>query len=112
FPDAVQTWEKVEEELAEVREVSDAKADARDLEAEFGDLLFAIVNFARFQQIDPESALQRANAKFTRRFAHIEERLRAEGRTAADADLAEMDRLWEESKGLEDGGLTMEDRGV
>ena len=103
FPDQLSTWSKVEEELHEVRELADAGAKPTELEREFGDLLFALVNFARFQGIDPESALQRTNARFTRRFRHIEDRLREDARTPADATLEEMDRLWEEAKSV-DGG--------
>lgn len=101
FPDQFSTWEKVEEELGEVRKAADSDARASELEREFGDLLFALVNFARFQGIDPESALQQTNTRFTRRFRHIEDRLREDERTPADSTLEEMDRLWDEAKNLE-----------
>lgn len=103
FPDEISTWAKVEEELGEFRQMTEADAEASEIEAEFGDLLFAIVNFARFRRIDPESALQRSNAKFSRRFQYIEDALRQQGRTTSEADLEEMDRLWEEAK-QEPGG--------
>lgn len=87
---------KVEEEVREVRE---AAAQGRERAAdEVGDLLFAVVNLARFLHVDPEEALARTCAKFARRFRHIEARLRAEGRTFADVTLAEMDRWWNEAK--------------
>ena len=70
---------------------------------EVGDLLFAAVNVARLTGVDPESALKAANRKFRRRFRHIEDRLRAEGRQPADSTLEEMDRLWDEAKALERG---------
>jgi len=98
FPDQYQTWDKVEEELGEVRRLFDQEAPRVEVEKEFGDLLFAIVNFARFHGIDPESALQRANLKFVRRFRHIEGRLRGQGKIPADSSLEEMDALWEEAK--------------
>ena len=71
---------------------------------EVGDLLFVAVNVARLTGVDPESALKAANRKFRRRFRHVEERLRADGRKPADSTLEEMDRLWDEAKGLERGG--------
>lgn len=101
FPDSVSNWDKVEEELGEVRRIAETTGSSEELEAEFGDLLFAIVNFARFHGVDPESALQRTNAKFSRRFQFIEERLREEERDLAEATLEEMDALWDEAKGKE-----------
>ena len=65
---------------------------------EVGDLLFVTVNLARLLGADPESALKAANRKFRRRFLHIEERLRASGRSPAESNLEEMDRLWDEAK--------------
>nr|MBO2477720.1 nucleoside triphosphate pyrophosphohydrolase [Bacillota bacterium] len=72
-------------------------ARARVVE-EFGDVLFALVNVARYLKVDPEQALRAANAKFRRRFRHIEARARAQGRRLEDMTLAEMDALWEEAK--------------
>jgi uncharacterized protein YabN with tetrapyrrole methylase and pyrophosphatase domain len=68
---------------------------------EVGDLLFAVANLARHLAIDPEHALRGANAKFERRFGHIESRLGAEGRTPASASLEDMEALWNEAKRLE-----------
>ncbi|MCG0315012.1 MAG: nucleoside triphosphate pyrophosphohydrolase, partial [Calditerricola sp.] len=87
---------KVEEEVREEREAA-AQGPERAAD-EVGDLLFAVVNLARFLKVDPEEALARTCAKFARRFRYIEDRLRAEGRTFADATLAEMDRWWNEAK--------------
>ena len=95
---------KLDEEVLELREAIQAKTDAAAIADEVGDLLFVSVNVARLTGVDPESALKAANRKFRRRFRHIEERLRADGRTPADSTLEEMDRLWDEAKRLERGG--------
>jgi MazG family protein len=89
---------KLDEEVLELREAIAAKTDAARVAEEVGDLLFAAVNVARLTGVDPESALKAANRKFRRRFRHIEERLRAEGKKPADSTLEEMDRLWDEAK--------------
>jgi nucleoside triphosphate diphosphatase len=91
---------KLREEIDEVEvEIRAGNSDAT--RAELGDLLFAFANLARHLDVDAEAALRGANAKFERRFAHIEQRLSAEGRGPAEADLAEMDALWNEAKALE-----------
>jgi MazG family protein len=92
---------KLDEEVLELREAIRAKSDHRAVAEEVGDLLFVAVNVARLTGVDPESALKSANRKFRRRFRHVEERLRADGRKPADSTLEEMDRLWDEAKGLE-----------
>jgi ATP diphosphatase len=90
---------KVKEELGELEEALEREpARARD---EIGDLLFAVANLARHLGIDPEAAAAHANLKFRRRFRHIEERLRGEGRRLDDATLAEMEALWNEAKSNE-----------
>jgi len=94
---------KLDEEALELREAIRAKADHRAVAEEVGDLLFVAVNVARLTGVDPESALKAANRKFRRRFRHVEERLAAGGRKPADSTLEEMDRLWDEAKGLERG---------
>jgi tetrapyrrole methylase family protein/MazG family protein len=91
---------KIQEELGELREAA-AQGTPDERIGELGDLLFAVVNAARFVDADPEEALARTNAKFMRRFAYIEERLRIEGRTFDQTDLLEMDRFWEEAKAKE-----------
>ena len=94
-----QVWEKVEEELSEFK----AEAEAGDVEKaneEFGDLLFSLINFARFRQINPEEALERTNKKFIRRFKFLEESSRRDGKTLSDMTLAEMDIYWNEAKKL------------
>ena len=90
--------------MLELREAITEKADAATIAEEVGDLLFVAVNVARLTGVDPESALKAANRKFRRRFRHIEDRLRNDGRKPADSTLEEMDRLWDEAKRLERGG--------
>ncbi|HEX9167848.1 MAG TPA: nucleoside triphosphate pyrophosphohydrolase [Roseiarcus sp.] len=92
--------EKIREELVEV-EAEIATGSAQSLTAEVGDLLFAAVNLARHLTVDPEAALRGANAKFERRFAHIEHRLAEGGLTPQDASLDEMESLWAEAKAKE-----------
>jgi tetrapyrrole methylase family protein/MazG family protein len=95
---------KLDEEAGEVRgAVSASPRDARAVEDEVGDLLFAAVNVARALGADPESALKAANRKFRRRFRYVEDRLRERGKAPADASLAEMDALWNEAKAREAG---------
>lgn len=96
-----QVWAKVEEEMAELKEVLGTEADPARREEEFGDVLFSLVNFARFQGIDPESALERVNQKFKRRFEYIESQA---GSDLTAMSLAEMDALWDAAKRLEKGG--------
>ena len=103
-------WDDARLVLAKIREEADeveAVLDGADAEArmdEVGDLLFAVANLARHVKVDPEVALRRANAKFERRFAHIEDSLSDAGRTPADASLDEMEALWQAAKALERDG--------
>ena len=100
WPDAAAVVEKLREEVAELE--SDVLAGRTDrAKAEFGDVLFVLANMARHLSIDAEAALQSANAKFVRRFEHVERRLREQGRTPSEATLAEMDEYWDEAKRLE-----------
>jgi len=98
FLDRDGAWEKVEEELEEFQETIDDGASEAEREDEFGDLLFALVNYARFADVNPETALRSTNAKFTDRFAYIERRLREDDRSWEDVSLADADVLWEEAK--------------
>lgn len=100
WPDAEAVLAKLHEEVAEF-EVDVRAGRAAEARAEFGDLLFVMANMARHLKIDAEAALQQANAKFTRRFEHVERRLGEQGRSPADSSLAEMDALWDEAKQLE-----------
>ena len=95
-----QVFAKVMEELHEFEEAMVA-CDQKEMEAELGDLLFAIVNLGRFLSIDPEDALRKTIQRFTKRFSHVEETLHARGKTLPDSTLEEMDQLWEEAKKLE-----------
>jgi MazG family protein len=90
---------KVIEKIAEeAREVVDAGSDSARRQEEIGDLLFAVANLARHLKVDPEAALRATNAKFTRRFRYIETALAAQGRTATDASLEDMEALWQAAK--------------
>ena len=89
--------EKVEEELGELSAAM-TTGDEAAIDHELGDLLFSIVNLARFLKINPEEALRRANGRFKARFQHIERSLQAEGRRPEEVDLAELDRRWEAAK--------------
>jgi XTP/dITP diphosphohydrolase len=88
-----QVWEKVEEEMGELREaIAAGKQD--DIEAEYGDLLFSLINYARFLHVDAESALERTNKKFIDRFTQMEQRADLQGRNLAEMTLQEMDEIW------------------
>jgi XTP/dITP diphosphohydrolase len=94
-----QVWEKVEEELNEFKEASDSN-NQEEIEGEYGDLLFSLINFARFKDIDPELALEKTNKKFIKRFQHLEKKAGEQGKKLQDMTLAEMDVYWEEAKSL------------
>jgi len=100
WPDAGAVTAKLREELEElVREVE--AGDRKRAAGELGDVLFVLANLGRHLGLDAEAALQGANAKFVRRFEHVERRLRDEGRSPSEASLEEMDRLWDEAKRAE-----------
>ena len=90
-----QVWEKVEEEIAEMKVEIEANNQEKT-EQEFGDVLFSMINYARFKGIDPETALERINLKFKTRFEYIEANA---DRDLNDMSLEEMDKLWNEAKG-------------
>lgn len=92
-----QVWEKVKEEEAELQEVI-ATNEPEKMEEEFGDLLFSLVNFARFLNIDAENALEVTNKKFIRRFTQMEEQAQATGKPLAEMTLDEMDAIWNQIK--------------
>ncbi|WP_207100414.1 nucleoside triphosphate pyrophosphohydrolase [Paracoccus shandongensis] len=100
WPGPADVLDKIVEETAELVEARDTLGPEA-LEEEFGDLMFVMANLARHLKIDPEQALRRANAKFTRRFGAIEAALAEQGRRPEDSDLAEMDRLWDQAKAAE-----------
>jgi MazG family protein len=90
-------WKKVEEEQEELKEAV-AIGSHQKIEEEFGDLLFALVNYSRFLKVDAEAALERTNIKFMQRFNYIEERVSSEGKSLSNMSLDEMDALWNEAK--------------
>ena len=104
WDDASEVLKKFEEELREF-ETACRNGRREMIQEELGDMLFCLVNLSRFSGVDAEAALQAATEKFTRRFAHIEKSLRTQGKTPEEVSLAEMDRLWDESKNTkeEDG---------
>jgi len=94
-----QVWEKVQEELEELQ-VEVAANDHDKMEAEFGDVLFSMINYARFLKINPEDALERTNKKFIKRFQYLESKADQLGKPLMDMTLAQMDVFWEEAKRL------------
>lgn len=104
--DATHVLDKIREETEEVAaELADPAANGKALEEEIGDLLFVVANLARHANVDPEQALRGANAKFERRFHHIERRLSEQGVTPEAASLDDMEALWTEAKRMEKKGL-------
>jgi len=95
WENAEQVWEKVEEEIAEYKESVQENHSKEKQEEEFGDILFSLINYARFNGIDPETALERVNQKFKRRFEYIEANAT---KALTDMTLAEMDHLWNQAK--------------
>lgn len=97
WPNIDQVFDKLREELAEL-DAARAGAQQEHVEGEIGDLLFVIVNLARFLKADPEQALRKTNAKFRKRFAHVEAGLQAAGKTTQEATLEEMEQHWQDAK--------------
>jgi XTP/dITP diphosphohydrolase len=95
-----QIWDKVAEELDEVKEEV-ATGNANALEQEFGDLLFSIINAARLYGVDPETALERTNKKFIHRFSYLENETLGKGRSLHDMSLDEMNSFWEQAKSFD-----------
>lgn len=102
WEDKSQVWEKVEEEMQEFKDefnvVDNEAIDVEKAEAEFGDLLFSLINYARFININPENALEKTNKKFIKRFQYLEEKAKENGKALQDMTLAEMDVYWNEAK--------------
>ncbi len=96
-----QVWEKVQEELGEFHDEVSRSKDKKRMESEFGDVLFSLINYARFLEINPEDALERTNKKFKKRFEYLEKETKAKGKSLHDMSLAEMDIYWEEAKKME-----------
>ncbi|MCB0514461.1 MAG: nucleoside triphosphate pyrophosphohydrolase [Chitinophagales bacterium] len=93
-----QVWAKVQEELGELQEAIQEKSSPQHIESEFGDVLFALVNYARFIGVDPETALSKTNTKFINRFQAMEQLAQNQEKSLTDMNLAEMDTLWNEVK--------------
>jgi XTP/dITP diphosphohydrolase len=96
-----QVWDKVIEELNELKDMVESGAEHKRKEDELGDLIFAVVNYARFIDVNPEDALERTNRKFMKRFKHLEDRSREQGKPLHEMTLAEMDVYWNEAKQAE-----------
>ncbi|MBP1630972.1 MAG: MazG family protein [Bacteroidetes bacterium] len=97
-----QVWEKVEEEIEELKhELNSENRDIEKIEQEFGDILFALINYSRFIDVNPESALERTNKKFIKRFKYIEEKITEDGKDMRDMNLEQLDVYWNKAKELE-----------
>lgn len=99
WEDPSQVWDKVEEEIKEVK-VEIQKEDKEKMEGEFGDLLFAVINAARLYGVNPENALEKTNKKFISRFNYLETKCKERNLNLKDMSLAEMDEIWNEAKKL------------
>jgi MazG family protein len=99
-----QVWEKVEEELLEFKNEFNVETsemiDKDKAEREFGDILFSLINYARFIEINPEDALEKTNKKFIKRFQYLEDQSKKDGKKLSEMTLAEMDKYWEQAKKL------------
>ena len=91
-----QVWDKVNEEIAELKVEVDSQST--QIEDEFGDVLFSLINYARFLGIDPEAALERTNRKFIKRFQYLENESKKDGKSLSEMTLEEMDKYWNEAK--------------
>ncbi len=104
WEDKSQVWDKVEEEMREFREefdiVNNEAIDKEKAESEFGDLLFSLINYARFIDINAEDALEKTNKKFIKRFQYIESKAKEQNKELKNMSLAEMDLIWNEAKKL------------
>ena len=94
-----QVWDKVLEELNEFRQASESK-DQADMQDEFGDLLFSLINYSRFVNINPEEALETTNKKFIKRFRFLEEAIKKEGKKIEELSLSELDVYWNKAKSM------------
>lgn len=95
-----QVWEKVQEELAELKVEVEKKAAKEKIESELGDVLFSIINYARFLDVNPEDALEKTNKKFIKRFMYLESEAAKSGKQLSDMSLTEMDVYWNKAKEL------------
>jgi XTP/dITP diphosphohydrolase len=93
-----QVWEKVQEELGELKAEVDQKAPLEKIESEFGDVMFSLINYARFVGVNPEDALERTNKKFIKRFQYLESEASKAGKRLDEMTLEEMDVYWNKAK--------------
>ncbi len=98
WPQIKQVWDKVEEEIAELKEETVKEHNQAKTEAEFGDLMFALINLARHLNINPDDALEKTNLKFIQRFQYIEKSAENQGKRITDLSLNEMEEFWQEAK--------------
>lgn len=98
WEDREQVWDKVKEELSELQNEIKKTDNDKKIEAEFGDLLFSVINAARLYNVDPELALERTNHKFIKRFSYLEEKTLKKGISLHDMSLDDMNKIWEEAK--------------
>jgi len=96
-----QVWDKVLEELNELKTIAEEDSPDKDIEGEFGDLLFALINYARFIGVNPENALEKTNRKFIKRFEYLERQVKEKGKDMKKMSLKEMDVFWNEAKSKE-----------
>lgn len=99
WDDSEQVWDKVQEELSELK-VEVEKGDEQKTTEEFGDLIFSLINYARFVNVNPEDALEKTNKKFIKRFQYMEKQLKAKGQELSELSLEEMDVYWNEAKAI------------
>lgn len=100
WDDKTQVWDKVQEELQELNDAEKSK-NQDEIESEFGDVLFALINYARFIGVNPENALEKTNLKFKRRFTTMEDFIREEKKDISNMKLEELDKYWNKAKALE-----------
>ena len=101
WDDQSQVWDKVNEELGELQHEIEQNAAQKKIEQEFGDVIFSMINYARFIGVDPESALEKTNKKFISRFQFLEQGAEKDGRSLADMTLEEMDEYWNAAKAID-----------
>jgi XTP/dITP diphosphohydrolase len=94
-------WRKVEEEIGELKQELTKKDNKKNIENEFGDVLFSLINYSRFIDVNPDTALEHTNKKFISRFKYIEQKAKQQGKPLQDMTLQEMDSLWNEAKAIE-----------
>jgi XTP/dITP diphosphohydrolase len=101
WDDQSQVWEKVNEELGELQHEIEQNTSQEKIEQEFGDVIFSMINYARFIGVDPEAALEKTNKKFISRFQYLEKGAQKDGRSLVDMTLEEMDEYWNAAKSLD-----------